>query len=94
MDMKFSLEIPPALLKDIMVYCEANSIAEVNKFIVKMLRQGFTTEKFGRVPQFENKEPRVIPEVPVKEIEPIPESIPVTPKKEIKKNTNDLYDED
>ena len=88
------LDIPTNLIKDIMIYCEANSITDVDKFVIKMLRQGFTTEKFGRFPQIEDKEPKITPVVPVKEIEPAPENIPVKPIQIIKKNTDDLYDED
>lgn len=79
-------------------YCKANKIDDVEKFIDKLVRQGFTIEKYGMTPN--------IP--PVKKSEPIPvnqtniidqiaeiekEKIEVKEEKIIKKSDKDLYGE-
>ena len=52
------MEIPKELLEDIKQYCKANNIVDVDKYIVKIIRQGHLIEKFGSTPF--NKEPEVI----------------------------------
>lgn len=91
------MDIPASLLKDINSYCEINSIKDTEKFIIKMLRQGFTTEKYGRVPDI----PVVNIKLETKSVKMEEISLPIKPLveepkqiKTIKKNTDDLYDED
>lgn len=52
------MEIPKDLLDDIKEYCKANSIVDVDKYIIKIIRQGHLVEKFGSTPF--SKEPEVI----------------------------------
>ena len=52
------MEIPKELLEDIKQYCKVNNIVDVDKYIVKIIRQGHLIEKFGSTPF--NKEPEVI----------------------------------
>lgn len=50
------IEIPDKLYSDIVEYCKVNNIEDVNKFIKKIINQGFATEKWGSFE--ENKEPK------------------------------------
>jgi hypothetical protein len=48
------IEITDKLYSDILEYCKVNNIPDVDKFIKKIVNQGFTTEKWGVIG--ENKE--------------------------------------
>lgn len=37
-------------IKEIKDYCRDNGIKDVNAFVLKMIRKGFTVEKFGEKP--------------------------------------------
>lgn len=50
------IELPEKIYNEIKEYCRANSIDDVDKFIRKILNQGFTTEKWGVIG--DNKEPK------------------------------------
>lgn len=50
------IELPEKIYNEIKEYCQANSIDDVDKFIRKILNQGFTTEKWGVIG--DNKEPK------------------------------------
>ena len=39
--------IPEILKKEINEYCRANNITNIDEFTIKILKQGFTVEKFG-----------------------------------------------
>jgi hypothetical protein len=52
------MEIPKDLLDDIKSYCSANNITDIDKYIIKILKQGHLVEKFGSTPF--SKEPEVI----------------------------------
>lgn len=52
------MEIPKELLNDIKEYCKVNNIIDMDKYIIKILRQGHLVEKFGSTPF--SKEPEVI----------------------------------
>ncbi len=68
------MEIPKQLKDEIWDYCRANDISNIDEFIIKILRSGFTSEKFGSSP------------VPVKIIEKeIEKIVEVTVEKEIEK---------
>lgn len=58
------MEIPKQLKDDIWDYCRVNSITNIDEFIVKLIRQGFTIEKFGATPMITNKPSKVTPVVP------------------------------
>ena len=44
------MEIPKDLKNDIWDYCRANDISNIDEFTIKLIKQGFTTEKFGSTP--------------------------------------------
>jgi len=44
------MEIPKKLKNEIWEYCRMNDISNIDEFIVKMVRQGYTVEKFGATP--------------------------------------------
>jgi hypothetical protein len=72
------MEIPKILKDEISNYCKVNEITNIDEFIVKMIRQGFTAEKYGAIPSIFNN---AAPKTPVEEIKPISLEIPETIKK-------------
>lgn len=50
------VELPEKIYDEIKEYCRVNNIDDVDKFIRKIVNQGFTTEKWGVIG--ENKEPK------------------------------------
>jgi len=44
------MEIPKELKNDIWDYCRNNNITNIDEFSLKLLKQGFTIEKFGATP--------------------------------------------
>jgi hypothetical protein len=64
------MEIPKELNNEIWEYCRANNITNIDDFTLKILKQGFTTEKFGSTPMIKTieKEVEKIVEVPVEKI--------------------------
>jgi chromosome segregation ATPase len=44
------MELPKQLKDEIWEYCRVNDIPNIDEFITKVLRQGFTAEKFGPTP--------------------------------------------
>jgi hypothetical protein len=44
------MEIPKELNNEIWEYCRANNITNIDEFILKLIKQGFTSEKFGSTP--------------------------------------------
>ena len=67
-----TLELSKQIKDEIWDYCRANNITNIDEFTMKILKQGFTVEKFGATPQVIEK----IVEVPVeKVIEKIVEKI-------------------
>lgn len=61
------MEIPKNLNNEIWEYCRTNNITNIDEFILKLLKQGFTTEKFGATPITKTVEKVVekIVEVPI-----------------------------
>ncbi len=60
------MELPKDIKDEIWDYCRVNNISSVDDFITKMVKQGFTSEKFGSTPwdkPTEVKEIEVIKEV-------------------------------
>lgn len=85
------MEIPKNLKDEIWQYCFSNDITDIDGFMLKLLRQGFTTEKFGSTPfkqEEKIKEVEKIVEV-LKEVEVIKE-VPITNDEEIKKLADKL----
>jgi hypothetical protein len=73
------MEIPKDLKNDIWDYCRANDISNIDEFIIKIIKQGFTSEKFGStpVPTIKQKIVEVIKEVEVEKIVEIIKEIPI-----------------
>ena len=74
------MEIPKELKDDIWEYCRINNITNVDEFSIKLLRQGFTVEKYGATPVAKTVEKIVekIVEVPVEKIVEKIVEVPVT----------------
>jgi hypothetical protein len=64
------INLPNQLMDDILDYCRLNNIPNIDDFIIKMVRQGFTVEKYGATPVTKTVEKIVekIVEVPVEKI--------------------------
>jgi hypothetical protein len=77
------MEIPNNLKDEIWEYCRLNDISNIDEFIIKMVRQGYTVEKFGSTPlgSTEVKEVEkiveVIKEIPVEKIIEVIREVPV-----------------
>ena len=88
------MEIPKNLKDEIWEYCRLNDISNIDEFIIKMIRQGYTIEKFGSTPLGGNevkeieKIVEVIREVPVEKI--IEKEIFITDDIQITELTNKL----
>ena len=44
------MEIPKKIKDDIWEYCRINDISNIDEFIVKLIKQGFISEKYGSTP--------------------------------------------
>ena len=64
------MEIPNDLKGEIWDFCRANNITNIDEFTLKLLKQGFTSEKFGSTPMIKTieKEVEKIVEVQVEKI--------------------------
>lgn len=64
------MELSKALKDEIWDYCRANNISNIDEFTLKLIKQGFTVEKFGATPATKvvEKEVEKIVEVPVEKI--------------------------
>ena len=49
------MEIPKELNNEIWDYCRANNITAIDDFTVRLIKQGFTVEKYGATPQAKEK---------------------------------------
>lgn len=78
------MELPKDIKDEIWEYCRLNDITSVDEFLIKMVKSGFTSEKFGSTPW---EKPAEIKEVEViKEVEKIIEKeVPVEVIKEVEK---------
>jgi hypothetical protein len=81
------MELPQQLKNEIWDYCRLNNITNIDEFTVKLVKQGFTVEKFGSTPSIAEKIVEKIVEkvveVPV-EVEKVVEKIvEVTVEKEV-----------
>lgn len=84
--------IPSNIQDEIKLYCEANNITDIDKFILKILRTGFNVEKYGMKPTTKDKtELKYVPlqkQVPIEKIEEVVKEEPIEEK------NKDIYDED
>lgn len=69
------MELPKKLTDEIWEYCRANGITDIDGFITKMTRDGFTVERYGFKPEINP---------PTKKVPPAPEPVKEQPKEEIK----------
>ena len=60
------MEVPKKLKDEIWEYCRLNDISNIDEFIIKMIRQGYSVEKFGATP---------LGAIEVKEVEKIVEKV-------------------
>ncbi len=67
------MEIPKRIKDEIWEYCRLNDIPNIDEFILKMISQGFTVEKYGAAPSAKEK---IVEKIVEKEIEKIVE-VPV-----------------
>jgi hypothetical protein len=68
------MEMPKDLKDEIKKYCRLNDITDLNAFMVKMLRQGYNSEKYGPTPFLPNqKQPEIIEKEVIREVEVIKE---------------------
>jgi hypothetical protein len=49
------MELPKKIKDELYDYCRLNDILNIEEFIIKMLKQGFTVEKFGSSPNTKEK---------------------------------------
>jgi hypothetical protein len=61
------MELPKLLKDEIWDYCRVNNITNIDDFTLKLVKQGFTVEKYGATPEVKTVEKIVekIVEVPV-----------------------------
>ncbi len=64
------MEIPKNLKDEIWDYCRINNISNIDEFTLKLIKQGFTIEKFGSTPVATNVIEKVV-EVPVEVIKEV-----------------------
>jgi len=64
------MELPKNLKDEIWEYCRVNNITNIDDFTLKLIKQGFTIEKFGSTPKTNVVEKVVekIVEVPIEKI--------------------------
>ena len=82
------MEVNKELNDEIWNYCRANNITNIDEFMLKCLKQGFTAEKFGATPTIKEKivekEVEKIVEVPVEK------EVFITDDKEMQKLTAEI----
>ena len=94
------MEVNKELNDEIWNYCRANNITNIDEFMVKCLKQGFTAEKFGATPTIRGKivekEVEKIVEVEVEKIVekivevPVEKQVFITDDKEMQKLTKEI----
>lgn len=66
------MNLPKQINDEIWDYCRNNSVTNIDEFVIKLVRQGFTVEKFGATPQINEKIVEKIVEVQVEKIVEVP----------------------
>ena len=79
------MEVSKELNNEIWDYCRLNSITNIDEFMVKCLKQGFTAEKYGATPSVKEK---IVEKIVEKEVEkivevPIEKIVEITVEKEV-----------
>lgn len=93
------MELPKELYDEIVEFCKVNSIENINNFVVKLTKQGFTIEKYGATPneRVVEKTVEVIKEVPIEKIVEIIKEVPIetitTDESKVLEITNKLNEE-
>lgn len=81
------MELPKIIKDEIWDYCRINNITNVDDFTIKLVKQGFTIEKYGATPV--TPEPKIIEKIveveKIVEIEKL-----ITNDAELKKITDEL----
>ena len=67
------MDIPKNIKNEIIDYCQLNDIPNIDDFILKMIKQGLTIEKYGSAPSTKEK---IVEKIIEKEVEKIVE-VPV-----------------
>lgn len=62
------MEFSKELTDEIWDYCRLNKITNMDEFMEKLLKQGFTIEKFGSAPAGFGEEPKTIEKIVEKEV--------------------------
>jgi hypothetical protein len=86
------MEINKELNNEIWEYCRANNITNIDDFTLKLLKQGFTSEKFGSTPMVKTIEKEVEKIIEV-EVEKIVEKIIEIPVNMVDTELSDKYTE-
>lgn len=94
------MEIPKKFKDEIWEYCRVNDIPNIDEFILKMITQGFTVERYGAAPtareRIVEKVVEKIVEVPVDKIVekivevPVEKEVYITDNSEIKNLTEQI----
>lgn len=94
------MEVSKELNDEIWNYCRANNITNIDEFMIKCLKQGFTAEKFGATPSVREKiiekEVEKIVEVEVERVVekivevPVEKQVFITDDKEMQKLTEEI----
>lgn len=71
------MEIPKKINDEIWDYCRANNIPNIDEFTLKLLKQGFSSEKYGATPSTTKIIEKIV-EVPVEKIVEKVIEVPVT----------------
>jgi len=82
------MEIPKQINNEIWEYCRSNNITNIDEFTVKLLKQGFTVEKFGATPSVS-----VVEKIVEKVVEvPVEKEVFITDDAEVKKLTDKIIE--
>lgn len=93
------MDLPKNLKDEIWDYCRVNNISNVDEFTLKLVKQGFTVEKFGATPTTKVVEKEVerivevIKEVKVEVIKEVPVTMVDTELSENLKNYITLHEQ-
>lgn len=82
------MEIPKELNNEIWDFCRANGITNIDEFTIKLIKQGFTVEKFGATPSVS-----IVEKIVEKVVEvPVEKEIFITDDTEVKKLTDRIIE--
>ena len=88
------MELPQGLKDELWSYCRVNEITNIDEFKIKLLKSGFTIEKYGSAPAGFNIKPKeVIKEVEVEKIIEVEKIVEVIKEVEVEKEVYVTDDE-